>query len=199
MTIEFREKDLDKRDRIINAALDEFSRNSFDKASTNNIVKNAKVSKGLLYHYFSSKQELYDYLMDFVFRTIGDEIRNKLDWDENDFFKRIADVTLIKMNIMRKYPNLYDFGIKLLKEMSYETLFEKSKAYNLDLFQKIYHENIDFSLFKEGLDVKRAMTIIQWTIDKYGESIQSYEDLSMDHLLEEINAYMQMLKDAFYK
>ena len=31
--------DAEKRDRIINAALEEFAKNGFDKASTNNIVK----------------------------------------------------------------------------------------------------------------------------------------------------------------
>jgi AcrR family transcriptional regulator len=34
----------EKRNRIINSALEEFSKNSFEKASTNNIVKKAGIS-----------------------------------------------------------------------------------------------------------------------------------------------------------
>lgn len=56
----FKNIDEEKRGRIINSALEEFSKNSFDKASTNIIVKNAGISKGSLFHYFKNKQELYE-------------------------------------------------------------------------------------------------------------------------------------------
>ena len=44
--------DQDKRERIINSSLEEFSKNKFEKASTNTIVKNANISKGLLFRVF---------------------------------------------------------------------------------------------------------------------------------------------------
>ncbi|WP_240843401.1 TetR/AcrR family transcriptional regulator [Acidaminobacter sp. JC074] len=199
MDVVFKASDLEKRDRIINAALEEFSINDFEKASTNMIVKRAKVSKGLLYHYFSSKKELYDYLVEFVFITIGNSIKDKLDDMDSDFFVRIRDIAIIKMNIMQVYPKLYDFSVKLLREMSYEVLLEKSKAYNLDLFQKVYFENIDYTLFKEDIDVKRAMEIIRWTIEKFGENINFSEEKDMAYQVEEINKYMEILRKAFYK
>ena len=54
--------DAEKRDRIINSAIDEFAMYPYEKASTNNIVKNAGISKGLLFHYFENKQELVQHL-----------------------------------------------------------------------------------------------------------------------------------------
>lgn len=191
--------DFDKRDQIVNAALDEFSENDFEKASTNNIVKKAKVSKGLLYHYFKSKQELYDYLIDFVFRTIGDGIMNEFDFTESDFFKRIEEIARIKINITKKYPKLYDFGIRMLKSYSFEAIMEMSKKYNLDLLQRIYHENIDFSLFREDVDISKAITIIQWTIEKYGEQLTVKEHMSIDDMMVELNGYLALLKQVFYK
>jgi len=199
MDVVFKASDLEKRDRIINAALEEFSINDFEKASTNMIVKKANVSKGLLYHYFSSKKALYDYLVEFVFITIGDSIKDKIDNMDSDFFERIKEIAIIKMNIMKVYPKLYDFSVKLLEEMSYEVLLEKSKAYNLDLFQRVYFENIDFSLFKEDIDVKRAMEIIRWTIEKFGENISFSEKRNMAYQVDELNCYMEMLRKAFYK
>lgn len=199
MNIVFKPSDLDKRDLIINAALKEFGANSFDKASTNNIVKNAGVSKGLLYHYFKSKKELYDYLTDFIYQTIGDEIREKCDFNEGDFFKRIQNVAMIKINLTNRYPGLYDFGMKLIKDYSYEELLAKSKEYNFELFQKIYYENIDVSLFKESVDVKVAMTIIQWTIEKFGETFENRTIVDYNSVIDEMNMYLNPLKDAFYK
>lgn len=46
----------EKKERMINSALKEFSVNTFQKASTNTIVEEAGISKGLLFHYFGNKK-----------------------------------------------------------------------------------------------------------------------------------------------
>ena len=45
----------DKQDRIINAALQVFALNGYRHASTDDIVKLASISKGLLFHYFEKQ------------------------------------------------------------------------------------------------------------------------------------------------
>ena len=197
--IEFRATDLDKRDRIINSSLAEFSMNNFDKASTNNIVKDAEVSKGLLYHYFRSKKELYEFLKEFVFETITDRIREELDWSEPDFFKRIRAITFIKLSIINQYPMIYDFSMRLIRDSSLEEVKKISKKYSLDLLQKVYFENIDFSLFKEGIDVQKAMQVIQWTFEKYGETIAAREAIDTEVIKKEVEDYIDLLKGSFYK
>lgn len=47
------------KDRILNAAIKEFSNNSYDAASLNNICNENDLSKGLIYHYFGNKDDLY--------------------------------------------------------------------------------------------------------------------------------------------
>ena len=42
----------EKQDRMINAALKAFAVNGYKRASTDEIVKDAGISKGLLFHYF---------------------------------------------------------------------------------------------------------------------------------------------------
>ena len=106
--------DSDKRDRIINAAIEEFSLYPYEKASTNNIVKNAGISKGLLFHYFESKQELYDKLVGFVINKLYNEISSQINWDEKDILERIKQLIIAKMKIGKKYPHMFDFIIKVL-------------------------------------------------------------------------------------
>ncbi|MBG0763851.1 MAG: helix-turn-helix transcriptional regulator [Tissierellales bacterium] len=48
-----------KKIKIINSAMEEFSKNSYDKASTNRIVEKAGISKGSLFKYFESKKKLF--------------------------------------------------------------------------------------------------------------------------------------------
>lgn len=52
------EKTKRTRERILNAAMNEFGQNGYAKTSLNNICK-AGIPKGLLYHNFKNKDELY--------------------------------------------------------------------------------------------------------------------------------------------
>lgn len=47
------------RQRILDAAMEEFSKNGYAAASMNTICSENSISKGIIYHYFSSKDELY--------------------------------------------------------------------------------------------------------------------------------------------
>lgn len=52
-------RDFAHRDALIAAAIDEFDVHGYDKASLNRILEAAGMSKGQLYHHFSSKEGLY--------------------------------------------------------------------------------------------------------------------------------------------
>lgn len=52
-------RDFAHRDALIAAAIDEFDTRGYDKASLNRILAAAGMSKGQLYHHFSSKEGLY--------------------------------------------------------------------------------------------------------------------------------------------
>ena len=58
----------EKQDRVINAALLVFSQNGYRHAGTDEVVKRASISKGLLFHYFESKLGLYVFLYDYAVR-----------------------------------------------------------------------------------------------------------------------------------
>lgn len=53
----------EKKERIIKAALAEFTRVPMNQASVTNIVKEAKISRGSFYQYFGNKEALYQYLI----------------------------------------------------------------------------------------------------------------------------------------
>ncbi|EUJ31031.1 TetR family transcriptional regulator [Listeria cornellensis FSL F6-0969] len=47
----------DKRDKILKVAVEEFADHGYKAASTNRISEIAGVSKGLIFHYFGSKEK----------------------------------------------------------------------------------------------------------------------------------------------
>ncbi|HHT76935.1 MAG TPA: helix-turn-helix transcriptional regulator, partial [Clostridiaceae bacterium] len=56
--------DITKQKRVLAAALEVFSREGYLRANTNEIAALAEISKGLLFHYFGSKKNLYLFLLD---------------------------------------------------------------------------------------------------------------------------------------
>jgi TetR/AcrR family transcriptional regulator len=195
--------DEEKRDRIINAALEEFSKNSFTKASTNTIVHNAGISKGILFHYFTSKKKLYDYLVDFAFSKIIRAIENEVDWNQSDFFYRIKEVGIIKSKAMAKYPYLAGFTKVMYDTTSLEAMKELALKYNPHIYHDIYFKNIDYSKFKDTVNIEKAINITQWTFEKLGEQWfnqhKNSDTFDFDKLSKEVDVYLEMLKQTFYK
>lgn len=196
--------DEEKRNNIINSAMKEFSKNSFQKASTNVIVEDAGISKGLLFHYFGTKANLYKYLEHYSIKIITEEIVEELDWNQRDIFLRIKEISMIKFKIMQRYPYLADFSLRIFKDKAIEEIMHSNPDFPLELYSQIYTYNIDYSLFKENIDVKKAIDIIRWTIEKYGDEFRrSLKDgsVTFDYktVEKEIYVYIDMLKACFYK
>ena len=201
--------DSDKKERIINASIKEFSLYPYEKSSTNNIVKNAGISKGLLFHYFESKQELYDKLVGFVINKLYNEISSQINWDEKDILERIKHLVIVKMKIGKKYPHMFDFIIKVLSyknSSSVDDVMDLYGKYGVDfqlILKDIYTKNIDYSLFKNPEEVQKNINIVQWTLEKYSEQklFQLNETVILDYdkIIREIDEYLNILKRTFYK
>ena len=76
----------EKQDRMINAALKIFAVNGYQKASTDDIVKEAGISKGLLFHYFGSKAGVYTFMYEYSSRFMTMELERAVSLREKDLF-----------------------------------------------------------------------------------------------------------------
>ena len=193
----------EKQERIINAAIKEFVQSGFDKASTNEIVKEARISKGSLFNYFNSKKDLYLYLIEYSIQVI-EKIYGHIDLNETDIFIRIEKLGLKKLHIQRKFPQVFDFLLSSVNEESDEVKEDIKQNVNSifeEGFTKIY-EDIDYSKFREDIDIQKAIDILNWTMFGFGEKVMnqlnSFEEVREEYL-EEWDKYSEILKYSFYK
>ena len=56
--------DKEKREKLIEAALHEFSRVEYEKVSINQIIMHANIARGSFYMYFTDKEDLMKYLLE---------------------------------------------------------------------------------------------------------------------------------------
>lgn len=199
--------DSEKEDRIIRAATRVFAENGYEKASTNAIVKEAKISKGILFHYFNSKKELYVSLYEHLTDLFTEKIYEELDWDEHDIFVTIRSVTLIKFELFSVYPDLINFLTSAFSEEAPEVKgeIEKYKTRMVESSFATLFSNIDTSKFKEGIDVNKSIQVIYWTFEGMANQQQqkaksrSVAEINQEEVLAEIDAYIELLKISFYK
>jgi len=102
---EIREK---SRDNILAAALELFAIHGYHHTSISAVAKKAGISKGLIYNYFSSKEELLDIIVSEGLNEIGNLI-DLMD-EENEPFKKLE--LLIRVNFenlksQKQYWKLY--------------------------------------------------------------------------------------------
>ena len=60
---------------MINAALKVFALQGYRHASTDDIVREAAISKGLLFHYFVNKIGVYDFIYDYSVKYMRLELQ----------------------------------------------------------------------------------------------------------------------------
>ena len=76
----------EKRQRLLEAAWEEFARSSFADASINQIIHNAHIPRGSFYQYFQDKEELFWYLMGSMRAYFNHSIRDILRDVKGDLF-----------------------------------------------------------------------------------------------------------------
>lgn len=197
----------EKQTRILNAAIREFAHKGYKNASTNEIVKGAEISKGLLFHYFKNKKELYLFLFDYCLEVIVKDFYNKIDLNESDIIARLRQFSLVKLKILEKYPDIIRFVETAYMEDSVDVkseIQERNDRLTGEHIRKAF-EGIDVSKFKEGMDVEKAINIIIWTFEGMSNAeikkakLTNSGEVDYEKIITDADAYIEMFKKWFYK
>ena len=199
--------DKERKEAIINSALNEFATKGYEEASTIIIAKNAGISKGLMFHYVNSKKDLFLYLYDYTIEIILDDFFGSINMNERDMLERCRQIALVKLELLHKHPRLFDFFQAAIytdfKDVKAE-LDRKGKDTRFAAFEKLF-DNVDDSKFKEEIDVAKAKELIIWSLNGIADKMQlrvkglSWDEMDFDTLIAECDSYFNILKQVFYK
>lgn len=195
----FMKLDEKKCDRIINAAMKEF-RYGFKRASTDTIVKDAGISKGLLYHYFGTKIQLFEFLCTYTTNILRNDYLNVLDLGQCDILEAFWQYALLKRDIMDRHPHIYEymFGINAHKDDIPEEMLTSLLKENEDSFTSLV-DKCDLSLFREDVDARAAVDIIFWSIEGYFEHMYLLPDVDYGKFMDDLRTYLDTFRLCFYK
>ncbi len=186
-----RDKSINK---ILNSALNLFSINGYSNTSMNEIAKHAKISKGLIYNYFSSKEELLSRVVKHGMQSLFSEeefISLFAIPDPKERFIGIMEatyiITITKSEFLRIYMSLmFQPGIIELIEEEFEEftdgLFKMMETVFKDLgYKDPVKESKLFAAMLDGVQLHYLTSkdhyplkeVMDFVTDKYLREIDS--------------------------
>lgn len=104
----------EKKDLINQAVLDEMARHTYEHLNLSNIVRDADISRGSLYQYFTDKYDLYFYYISYLSDIKksffdGSILSNK----QLSFTQKLRHLFEASMAFNQHYPKLANIGLRL--------------------------------------------------------------------------------------
>lgn len=206
MTTKLMSLEQSKRNAILNAALKEFATKGFDKASTNVIAKEAEISKPLMFHYVSSKQELFLCVYDYFVEILDKEYYLKMDFTEKDIFNRLRQSYFLQIELIKLYPWIFEFNKLSITTTSDEInneLKKRADKKQLSCGNELFN-TVDETKFREGLDIEKCKQFILWANIGFTNQIlddirnSATNEISGDTIIQKLDGYFDELRKVFY-
>jgi len=189
----------ERKSQIINAAEGVFTKKGFDEARMDDIAEETGLSKGTLYLYFKSKDDLIIAILDRIFQ------REFRAFDEMDFSKmssteivnRFVDTVAKDIKLMlRLMPIAYEFLALAFRNKTVQKALKVYVNRYMDILVPIIQRGIDSGEFKQvdAKEVAIAMgavlegTILIWVYDKSLVDPEVHIRSGMKILLEGVQA-----------
>jgi AcrR family transcriptional regulator len=155
----------EKRRQILDAAVRVFARKGFHGSRVGDIAEEAGVAHGLLYHYFTSKDQVLEAVFHENWSVLLARIAGVEESDEPaaDQLRHIAAI------VLRTWLHLPDVVTVVIREFGRSPELSDrigELAQPIDAIQRVIVRGIERGEFRKGVDPKVAATVVYGSIDE---------------------------------
>lgn len=197
----------ERRKRILDICLEEFALNGYENASTNAIVKKAEISKGILFHYFGNKKNLFLYVLDYVLDYSIRRFYELYKEPRPDIFERIIQRMHIKMQMADEEPLIYRFLVAAFSQIPEDMRQDVGQRYQRLMTEEapLAFLDVDQSKLRKGVDPQKAIDLIMVCAEGlYNKNMAIYRAQGgwskewMEQAMQEGMEYMDMIRKGIY-
>ena len=188
----------EKQDRIINAGLKVFAKHGYRHATTDDIVKEAGISKGLLFHYFTNKVGAYVFLMDYSVRFLLLELSQAVKKDTDNYFELLKQIETGKLQVLKNYPYMQAFLDKAFEEICLEALEEceiQKEVYRTKIEE--YYAQVKNQKFKYNVTMEQMQGLFRHLISGITAESIVLDTLQPEFMYIHICEYIDMMREAY--
>ena len=194
------------KNALIKAGFKAFASEDYKKVSTNDIVKEAGVSKGLLFHYFKNKENFYMNLYEMAWNIIYREVFADFPFENTDLFERLKLFLMRKTETLLNHKTLASF-IKSVHMNTIPTITKRRAKIYLGINQKHYKrlfDSHDESKLAHPEYFEELFKTVAWTFSRIvNEWEKAYHKMNNEEALrileKEMTHYVDFFKLNFYK
>ncbi len=134
--------------KIFETSMKLFAEKGYDATSVEDITETVGVAKGTLYYHFSSKEEIFNFLIEEGMKLLQNSIDIKIS-KLNNYIDKIKAIVLIQIKIVAKYEDI--ITILLSQFWGNEERNKKCKKQIYDYIDKIE------KIVQEGIEAKQII------------------------------------------
>lgn len=193
--------------------MDEFIENSYDEASLNNILKEARISKGSFYYHFKNKKELYLYIYDQVVKDkisyLNEAMKETMgDISRKDIFTILRFLGKISLEFAVKYPKYYKLGKRIFEEKNEEikvlTIVKAKSDESLILIEKLIKKAINNNELRDDFSVDFITRLLRHLMTNFSticldDMKDEIEGFDLDKILEVYDSYIDFIENGLGK
>ncbi|MBN2349354.1 MAG: TetR/AcrR family transcriptional regulator [Bacteroidales bacterium] len=155
----------DRQKEILNEGFREFTMNNYSSASLSRIIKRLNLAKGSFYRYFTSKKDLYLYLIEYATNLRLKRVSDLLDSSDKDFFEIIIENFSEKIQFDIEYPLYSGFLLNVSRERFNEEIGNielDTKKNLLKMVTGMVQKHLKLGQLRSDMDVELiAFLVIQ--------------------------------------
>jgi AcrR family transcriptional regulator len=148
----------ERKQQILDAAINVFSRDGFHEARMDDIAQEAEMSKGALYWYFNSKDELISNILGVFFdrefeRVKAWDVENRSARSLLESYSELLIDDLVKIKPF--FAIVYEFLAMVTRNKHVKKVIQKSLNQYIELTVPLFQKGVDEGEFKE-MDANEA-------------------------------------------
>ena len=154
----------EKREKIINAAVDEFAVYGFESASINRIVAASGIAKGSFYQYFEDKMDVFRHLIDILTQEKVEFFKDKHPPSQSQsVFEYFRWVVKVGMEFNSAYPRMMQATTRVLfvEGLYYGKLFDDYHQMTRDGITDMIQKAMKLGELDPSIDVELAVMIVE--------------------------------------
>ena len=171
----FRKLENDKKQRVLDTAVDEFAEHGFRQASVNRIVQKLGIAKGSIFQYFGTKEGLFGFIFDHAVNLVRHSLRQvKQETEDTDFFERIRRSLMAGIRFIEQHPRVYRIYLKMIFQEDFPLRAEFLQQVHLfsgDYLRPLVETGIARGELRPDLDVEMTVFFLDALMDRF---LQAY-------------------------
>ncbi len=180
--------------KIFEASMKLFAEKGYEATSVEEITATVGVAKGTLYYHFSSKEEIFNFLIEEGAKLLLNNMAIKTQKLENSIDK-LRSIVILQIRVLKKYENLITIFLSQIWGNDFKSIKCKYTILNyISEIEKIVNEGIAKKEIKPADSSIIATEIFSLTCVSLIIKLKNQEELDVKKLSKEFENILQSLK-----